>query len=89
MLHESSFTYSLTHDTRVRCSAALATAAKTRDNKTRHWNVDDYMVARRERERARRVGGGSKEESERAKIAVEFVPGEIYSDSPIGCYEGL
>lgn len=25
--------------------AAMA-AAKTRDNKTRHWNVDDYMVAR-------------------------------------------
>ena len=51
--------------------AAMA-AAKTRDNKTRHWNVDDYMVARGERAGGRYQG----RESERAKIAVEFEPGE-------------
>ena len=26
-------------------------AAEARDNETRHWNVDDYMVARRGREK--------------------------------------
>ena len=50
--------------------------AEARDNETRHWNVDDYMVARREREGeregARRVGSKEGRESE-PKIAVEFV----------------
>ena len=58
---------------------SVVEAAETRDNETRHWNVDDYMVARRERweerEGARRPdSAGCRRKRERTKIAaVEFV----------------